>query len=96
MSKCNPEEEIVADKGRSPCIRRLLPIRHTLSPGDDVDSENNILQPIHEMMTPNWGRQASKRKESFRIEMEMGKCSVWYMWMPYCLGGSEEVVEQVN
>ena len=26
----------------------------------------------------------------------MGKCSVWYMWMPYCLGGSEEVVEQVK
>ena len=50
---------------------------------------------MHEMMTPNWGRQASKRKESFRIEMEMGKCSVWNMWMPYCLGGSEEVVEQV-
>ena len=28
--------------------------------------------------------------------MEMGKCSVWYMWMPYCLGGSQEVVEQVK
>ena len=38
------------------------------------------------------GKQVKERK----VLGLRWKCSVWYMWMPYCLGGSEEVVEQVN